>query len=344
MKRVPIKDLVRFGCRLLEKKGMPHSSAQLLAEFIVETEAFRATTHGLGQLAYLVGSLGESLDPKKKVKVIRDKGAMVLLEGEKVPGILCMKELEVKLLKKVKSQGVAFGAVRGTTWVGSLGSHLVPYSKAGYLAMAWAQTSACKDCAPLGGIDARFSTNPIAVAFPTAKVPMLADFSTASYSMAAVRGMINRGEKSSIPRFIDSTGTPTCDPSVLDKGGSIMFTGLDLEGHKFYGLSLFIEAMTAMAGGSANHPDRPSRQSAMVMVLNPSFFGGATYYMKEIKRFVDHVKKARVRKGFDAIRLPGERGFAALNEAKKRGVPLDNSKLAMLEKMAKEYNIEWEVA
>jgi L-lactate dehydrogenase len=339
MKRVSIDKLVSFSKELIMKKGVPQANAEYLGRFIVETEAFRSTTHGLSQLSYLVNSLGNGLDPKKKPKLIQDKGAMVLIEGESVPGILCMKIAEEKLMKKVQKNGVAFAAVRGTTWVGSLGSHLVSYARKGYLAFAWAQTSACKDCAPLGGIDARFSTNPVAMAFPTGKEPMLADFSTASYSMAAVRGMINRGEKSSVPRFVDSKGSPTCDPSVLDKGGSIMFAGLDMEGHKFSGLSLFVEAMTAMAGGSANHPSRPSRQSAMVMVLNPSFFGGNSYYIKEMKRFVEHVKKSRVRKGFDAIRLPGERGFASLNEAKKRGVSLDEGKLTMLRKLAEDNGI-----
>jgi LDH2 family malate/lactate/ureidoglycolate dehydrogenase len=118
-----------------------------------------------------------------------------------------------------------------------------------------------------------------------------------------------------------------------------MFTGLDLEGHKFYGLSLFIEALTAMSGGSANNPNVPSHQSAMLLVINPKMFAGMPYFNKEISRFVKHIKNAGVRPGFDSIKLPGERGYASLKDARKKGVPLNDAKLQKIEAVAKENNI-----
>ncbi|MBL8028621.1 MAG: Ldh family oxidoreductase [Fibrobacteres bacterium] len=339
MKRIPISKLTAFGTELLVKKGFPRNEAAYLSKFIIETEAFRSTSHGLDQLFALVGNIGSRIIPGKAPKVTKNKGAMTLIDGEGVAGLLCMKIATEKAAEKAMKLGVSFTSVINTTWVGSLGSHLKKISEKGLIAMAWAQTSACKDCAPFGGITPCFSTNPIAMSFPVGKEAMIADYSTASYSMASVSRMISNGEKSATPRFVDKEGNPTTEPSVLKDGGSIMFTGLDLEGHKFYGLSLFIEALTAMSGGSANNPNVPSRQSAMLMVANPEMFAGNSYFKKEINRFVAHVKSSKVRPGFDSIKLPGERGFASLKEARKDGVPLNNTKLEKLEALAKENNI-----
>lgn len=339
MKRIPMNALIAFAGKVLQKRGMPETDAAYVARFIVETEAFRSTTHGLAQLGALEKNLGESIVPGKKPRVVRETGAMALLDGMGVSGLISMKAAVEQAMARARKTGVGFAGVRNTYWVGSLGSHLLPIAGQGFLAMAFAQTNTCKDCAPLGGIDARFSTNPLAIAFPTAKGPVLADFSTATYSMAAVSRMIAEKKKSAIPRFIDGKGRPSRDPSVMNRGGSIMFTGLDLEGHKFYGLSLFIEALTVMCGGSANNPKARSHQSVSLIVLDPRKFAGAAYYGKEMARFIAHVKRSRVRPGFDAVRLPGERGLAALAEARKKGVPVDDAKLRMLEEIAKENGV-----
>jgi LDH2 family malate/lactate/ureidoglycolate dehydrogenase len=340
IKRLPLNKLVSFGSAFLRKRGVPPRTADYLSKFVMETEAFRSTTHGLVQLFQMHKLLGKEIDPARDPAIVKDKGAVVILDGERTLGILCMKAAAEICMRKARKSGVAFAGIRNTSWVGSLGAHLVPIAEKGFLAQAWAQSSNCKDSAPIGGIDARFSTNPVAVAFPAPGVPVLADFSTASLSWASVNALINKKEKTGVPRFLDNKGRPSKDPNVFNHGGSIMFSGLDLEGHKFYGLSLFNEALTVLAGGSANNFRLPQRQNAGLMVLDPGLFGTRKYYQKEMKRFVRHVKSSRVRPGFEAVRLPGERGFAALDDARKRGLPLDGAKLGMIEKIASENGLK----
>jgi len=340
MKHLPLETLIAFGSEFLRKRGVTPGKAKFLSRFVMETEAFRSTTHGLTQLLQMNNLLGKEIDPGRDPVIVKDKGAMTVIDGERTLGILCMKSAAEICMRKARKFGVAFAGIRNTSWVGSLGAHLVPVAQAGFLSQAWAQSSNCKDSAPMGGIDARFSTNPIAVAFPTPGNPVLADFSTASLSWASVTAMINRKQKSGVPRFVNSQGRPSKDPNVFNHGGSIMFSGLDLEGHKFYGLSLFNEALTVLMGGSANNFRAKQRQSAALLVLDPDLFGNRRYYIKEMKRFIRHVKSSRVRPGFDAVRLPGERGFAALAQARRKGLPLDNAKLEMLEKIAKENGLK----
>jgi L-lactate dehydrogenase len=216
---------------------------------------------------------------------------------------------------------------------------LLPIAREGFFAQLWAQAPTCKDSAPFGGIDARFSTNPVALAFPTPGDPMIADFSISTISMGKVRRMIARGERAPEKIFMDKDGNLTDDPRVAPEGGSILFAGGPTYGYKGYALSLWAEALTAMAGASANNPDVPQRQSVNLTVIDPEAFAGRDVYDAEMKRFVAHMKSSRLLPGVDAIRLPGEAGFRKLREAVAKGVPLDGEKLTTLNKLARKYSI-----
>jgi len=185
-----------------------------------------------------------------------------------------------------------------------------------------------------------FSTNPIALAFPTGGEPVIADFSTATMSLGSAMSLIQKGAKADAKRFLDSKGEPTDDPKVLKEGGTLMFMGGDVDGHKGYALSLWIESLVALSGASANNPELPNLQSFMLMVLDPEAFAGKDYYLKEMKRFVAHVKSSRARPGFQSIMLPGEAGLGRLAECRQKGIPLDQSKIEMLNTLAVSKGLE----
>jgi len=339
MKRVAMPDLIAFGVKFLAGRGVPQANARYLSEIIVETEAFRQSTHGLIQFQALGRQLNAGTKPDAEPTIIRDLGCIALLEGKHCFGNLALKLAREMGADKAARFGIGFVAVRDTQWIGALGMSLIPIARAGYLTQAWAQSSRCYDCAPYGGIDARFSTNPIALAFPAEPDPVVADFSTTTISMSKGMEMKRKGEKTATPRFLDRDGNPTTDSTVLDHDGTLMFMGGDLEGYKGYALSMFNEALTALAGGSANNPESPFHQSFSLLIINPDFFGGRSYFQSEMKRFLGHVKSSRPRPGFE-VRLPGERGFAALRDCRENGIPLDDPKINLLRKIAEENHLE----
>ena len=56
-------------------------------------------------------------------------------------------------------------------------------------------------------------------------------------------------------------------------------------------------------------------------------------------RFLAHMKTSRLRPGYDAIRLPGERGCKALRDAEANGIPLDETAIKQLEDIAERNGI-----
>jgi len=327
--------LVDFGIQLLVGKGVSESKASFISGIAVDTEAIGIATHGIACFIYFDNQIGVNLDPKSDPKIIKEKGSTVLIDGNSTFGQLSMKLATELAVNKARENGIAMIGVRNAAWCGALSTYLIPMVEQGLLAQIWAQNSQCKDCAPYGGIDARFSTNPCALAFPTDGEPMIADFSTAVVAMAKVNCLIRTGKKAEEKIFLDKDGNLTDDPNVLQQGGSILFGG----GHKGYAFSLWSEALTAMAGGDCNNPNAKPRQSFNLLAIDPEAFAGAESYKKEMKRFIAHVKSSRVRKGYGEIRIPGEKIIIKLKEAKRNGIPLEEFMINKLIDVAKKNKI-----
>ena len=152
--------------------------------------------------------------------------------------------------------------------------------------------------------------------------------------------MARRGEKAVERIFLDREGNPSDDPRTFREGGTIMFLGGEHFGHKGYGLSFWNEALAAMAGGRANDPEAEIRQTFTLLVLDPEAFAGREYYLRELSRFLAHVKSSRLRSGYSEIRLPGERSLRALRASQEEGIGLSKEMIEYLNRTALRDGIE----
>ncbi|RKX90598.1 MAG: hypothetical protein DRP70_00070 [Spirochaetes bacterium] len=339
MKSFSIDELNKFTTSLLVSKKIPQVNAEYIAEMAVRTEAMGILTHGLAVLGYLDNQVPDVFDPGTEPEIIKEKGASVLIDGKNGFSQLAMKLAIEMAMDKAGTMGIAMAAIRNTSWLGALGPYLESIARAGFMAQLWGQSSQCADCAPIGGITGKFSTNPVALAFPTSGDPVIADISTATVSMGAVNRMVKYDEKARARIFMDKNGLPTDDPNAMLDDGSIFFLGGPEYAHKGYGFSLWAEALTAMSGGSANNPDHPQSQNLNLTIIDIEAFGGMNYFDSEIVRFITHIKDTRLRPGFDAIRLPGERAFKSLKDSLQHGLSLSDAKLEMLNRMARKNGV-----
>ena len=332
--------LLDFGVELLVKRGVRADKAACLTEIAVATEAFGIHTHGLVLFPYWDKFIGSRIDPAAEPRVVKEKAATALIDGAGGFGQLALALARDIAADKARKCGVATVAATNLSWLAALGPQILALSQAGLFAQLWVQNSTCSDCAPWGGIDARFSTNPIALTFPTGARPVLSDFSSAAISMGKLRSMVRRGEFAPENLFMDGEGRPTCDPHVVPEGGSIFHLGGERYGYRGYALSLWTEALTAMAGGSANNPHAPDRQTFCLTVTDPEAFAGGDCYAREMARFVAHLKSSRLRPGFDAILLPGERAQRAAEEADAHGILVEDRLVELLNEAAKRNGIK----
>jgi LDH2 family malate/lactate/ureidoglycolate dehydrogenase len=339
MKHCSKNALVEFGTQFLKTKGVEEKKARIIAEIAVKTQAMGIHTHGLAIFPYFNRNIPELINPSAEPEVVKETGATAVIDGNFGFAQLAMSLAKSVAAEKASKQGVSMVTIRRCCWLGALGPYLHSLTEQGYMAQLWAQTTTCGDAAPFGGIDAKFSTNPMALAFPTAGDPVLSDFSTTTISMGQTKRMAQSGRQAPEPIFLDSKGNLSTDPNVALDGGSVLFIGGAHFGYKGYGLSLWSEGIAALAGGECNNPETKTSQSASLTVIDPQAFAGHDYFYNEIERFKAHMLNNKVRPGFETIRIPGERVANNLRESAAKGIPVEEGLLEILNTLAGQHGI-----
>ena len=96
-----------------------------------------------------------------------------------------------------------------------------------------------------------------------------------------------------------------CHPAaLLPFGGAV-------SAHKGFGLSVIVDVLAgALTGaGCSQSEDARVGNGLFVFVINVASFRGFPGFSAEIQRFIEYLKSAKRIAGFDAIRMPGERGW-----------------------------------
>jgi L-lactate dehydrogenase len=196
--------------------------------------------------------------------------------------------------------------------------------------------------APFGGLDPVFTPNPISAGWPTSGLPVLVDVSTS----ATTNGMTNRiyKEGGHLPAewVMDGHGHSSRDPAVLFQkpAGTILPLGGMDSGHKGYGLSLVVEALT---GGLAGHgrADPPEGWGATVFlqILDPQAFGGLAAFRRQMDHVNTQCHASRPGKPGQAVRMPGERGLGHRALSATQGLRLHPSIMPLLQPWADQWRI-----
>lgn len=338
---IPFGSLLSFTTQLLVARGYAAPDAEYIAKIAVESEASGNLTHGLSLLRHSYHNVPDAIDPSATPTISKAKNATALIQAEKVAGALTMRFALEQATMKAKEHGVGFVSATRTNWIGPISAYLRPIASAGYISFVWVQSSSCQDAAPTGGIDPHFSTNPIGYAFPLNGKVVTADFATTELSMGATARLKRAGRQSEHAIFLDEQGKPTTDPTVVQNGGSMHFMGGATSGHKGYALSLWNEALTAQAGGHANNPDVPGRQSFTVLVSDIDAFAGLAYFNQELGRLAEVLHSSRPIDPAKPVRLPGERSGKNLQQARENGVELEPDKLQLLRQLAEDAKMDW---
>lgn len=186
---------------------------------------------------------------------------------------------------------------------------------------------------PSAGWTRVFTPNPISAGIPTRDVPVLIDISTSATTNGLTNRLHSEGGRLPAPWLIDGHGRPSDDPSVLfnePKGTILPLGGLD-SGHKGYGMSLLVEALT---GGLAGHGRADTREgwgaTVFLQVIDPKAFAGHDAFIRQTGAVAQQCHASRPAQPGRPVRTPGERGLEFAREQHERGVELYPSIMPML--------------
>jgi L-2-hydroxycarboxylate dehydrogenase (NAD+) len=342
--RIPAARVRRFLATAFERLGMPAGDAQVVAQLMTEAELQGSDGHGVIRLVpYARRIRAGGINLKPDIRVIKEKAAMALVDGDNGMGHLVMKQATERAIAKARQCGVA--------WVGSrLSNHAGPASLYARMALAhdmvgmYFAVGNANHLPPWGGLDMLLSTNPIAVAVPAGEEPpVVLDMATTVAAYGKVKAKAQRGEQMPVGWMIDRQGQPLTDPKRAEEGFL-----MPIGGYKGYGLAMIVGLLAGTLNGAAmgsevvdfNHDDVTTTNTGQaILVIDPDAFGELDAFKARVDKLVRELRASERMPGVDRIWMPGEQSHAKRIANERDGLALPAALRTQLDTFARDIGI-----
>ncbi|MEJ8838227.1 Ldh family oxidoreductase [Ramlibacter sp. AN1133] len=336
-------DLLAFARSLLCAAGMPEDKAQGVADILVEGDLLGHTTHGLQLLpSYLREVESGSMRVEGAPEVIRETPATLTWNGRRLPGPWLVLQAMEAAAAKAQQCGTGTVVIRQSHHIACLAAFHRRATDRGLMMILASSDANSASVAPFGGLDAVFTPNPISIGIPKSGDAIVTDISTSATTNGLTKRLHDEGGRLPAAWVIDGHGQPTDDPSVLfrePKGTILPLGGLD-SGHKGYGLSLTVEALTGgLAGFGRADPKQGWGATVFLQILDPQAFAGRADFVRQMDAVAAQCHASRPARAGRPVRLPGEKGFALAREQQAQGVALHAGILEALQPWAQKLGV-----
>lgn len=328
---IPLRQLHRLAGDVLGYVGMPAEHARWTADGLVWADAHGLPAHGvatkLPQCVHRIRAGGTRADPA--IRVVAERPAHQLLDADHAWGQVVGTRAMLRAVQMAPEQGLAAVSVRDATSAAAMGYFADLAADRGCIGLAVTNGPAL--IAAPGGCRRVVGNQGHALAAPgEGGARLLYDTATTTMSTGEMDGYHERGEPLPEGVLRDADGAPTTDPSQWT-------TGLlePIGGHRGFGLSLALEALTGvLAGGGRYGPDvgLPTRhdetQGVSLFMLAIAPTGG-----EDLTGRVQHLLDVVGASG-DEARAPGVSAVRRARHAREHGVEYSAEQLGRLAELA----------
>lgn len=335
-------ELYDFCKAALMRAGVSGEDAAIVADALVAANLRGIDSHGVMRLYnYVERVLRGLIDPSARPRVVRDFGAVAVVDGNNGLGYVTAVYASDLAVEKARKHGVGIVGVRNSSHFGMAAYYGIRIAKNGMVGIVL--SNAPPAMAPWGGKVARLGTNPVCVAFPHVGEPIVLDMALSVVARGKIRLAALRNERIPEGWAFDEEGRPTTDPRAALRG-----TLAPIGGPKGYGLALAVDVLSGVLTGSAysiyvkalDDYSGPSGTGFFIEAINIAAFREYEEYLKDLEDLVRIVRETPRASGVSEIYLPGE---IEVNVTKKRirdGIPLDQETIELLRKTALKLGME----
>jgi L-lactate dehydrogenase len=327
-------ELTAFAHALLTQVGLPSDKAQAVAEVLVEGDLLGHTTHGLALLPSYLGELESgSMRKDGAPLVVADFPAALTWDGQRLPGPwLTLQAMEVAM-QRASTQGTCTVVIRRSHHIACLAAYHQRATDLGFVMLLHCSDANSASVAPFGGLDPVFTPNPVSVAFPTSGLPVMVDVSTSATTNGLTNRLHKEGGQLPAAWVMDGYGQPSHNPAVLfeePKGTILPLGGMD-SGHKGYGLSLMVEALTGgLTGFGRANPREGWGATVYLQMIDPRAVAGLEAFQQQMDAVTAQCRASKPATAGQAVRTPGERGLNLKAQSVHTGVSLYPTIMPML--------------
>jgi 3-dehydro-L-gulonate 2-dehydrogenase len=324
MNRIPFAEVQAALAGVLCKLGFANDRAEICARLFCETTRDGVYTHGINRFARFVATIRNGrVNPLAEPEVKARFGALERWDGHQGPGNLAALAAMERAIALGREHGVGCVALGNTNhWMrgGTYGWQAVD---AGLIGICW--TNTMPNLPPWGGAERVIGNNPLIIAVPRARGPVVLDMAMSQFSYGAMESYRKRGELLPVDGGFDAEGNLTRDPGAIEKS----WRPLPMGYWKGSGLAVLLDTVAAMMTlGHATYqissvPILETAISQMFLTLNPAAFGPAPEAEKIADAVVASLHDCAPAKPGSKVRYPGEQTLSIREENMRLGLPLE---------------------
>jgi len=278
--------------------GYRDDEARIVADHVIDAALCGYEYSGLAKILNIPESEHFKL-PRRPVKAMRETDVSLAFDGGNNVGMLALFYAAEATIKKAAAHGIALVSVTDAWMSGRSAYYVEMIANAGLVAI---------HTASLG-------TNPIAIALPSSRGPIVLDMGTSAYMMTEVMLRERLGELLPEGVAIGPGGEPTRVPALARRGALLPFGG-----YKGFGLALMIQALGVLAGSGAEHE---SDYGYLFVAFRPDLVGPADVFQRQVTQLIERIKATPRQPGVDEIRIPSERASRCRERTLRDGLEID---------------------
>jgi 3-dehydro-L-gulonate 2-dehydrogenase len=323
MIRIPFEEVKEQLAAVLRSLGLAAGRADKCARLFAETTCDGVYTHGVNRFSRFVAMVHNgSIDVNAEPVAVARFGALERWDGRLGPGNLNASSAMERALALSREHGLGCVALGNTNHWMRGGSYGWQAAEAGQIGICW--TNTMPNLPPWGGTDPCIGNNPLVIAVPRPKGPVVLDMAMSQFSYGALESYRKRGEMLPVDGGFDGSGRLTRDPGAIEASQRALPIGY----WKGSGLSVVLDMAAAMLSlGKATHniaPD-PLRETAVSQVflgMNPEALGGGGDVADAI---VESLHRCHPAEDGKTVRYPGEQTLRIREENRRLGLPVEEA-------------------
>ena len=290
--------------------GYDAGEARIVADHVIDAALCGYEYSGLAKILNIPDA-AHFKQPRRPMKVLRETDVSLALDGGNNVGMLVLYHAAEAAIRKAAAHGIALVSVTEAWMSGRSAYFAEMIAKAGLVAIHTAASGPM--VAPPGGAKPVLGTNPIAIAIPSEREPIVLDVGTSAYMMTELMLRERLGELLPEGVAIGPGGEPTRDPTLARRGALLPFGG-----YKGFGLALMIQAL-GLLGGAEQDGD----PGYLFIAFRPDLFGPKDVFEQRVTQLIELVKATPRQAGVEEIRIPSERAFRTRAQLRVEGLTID---------------------
>jgi LDH2 family malate/lactate/ureidoglycolate dehydrogenase len=327
--RVPESSLRETVAAIFEKMGVTGGDSAIGADVLVTADLRGVETHGVSNMlrAYVKLYGDGSMNPRPDWKIVRESPATATIDADDGLALILGPKAMRIAIDKARRVGIGAVTMYNAGHSGPIGHHAMLAVQEDMIGIV--MTAASAKIVPTFAAEARYGTNPIAIAAPARnEAPFLFDAATSTIAGNKLR-LAERVEATLLPHWIaDRDGVPNAEetlvPADYEEFSLLPLGGTREHGsHKGYGFAMMAEIMaTLLSGALPSMLDSKSGSHHHFAAYSIEAFTDVDEFKDTMDRTLHKLRTTRPATGHDRVLYPGLSEHEDEQERRANGIPL----------------------